>query len=673
MTIAQQQALFYDVEQQAITFQGRKLFQQQPNCPIAVLGQGQADVSMYRGNFDIQDHLLTKWPLMIQDHQASTNRLTLTLGTHQTAYLRLTFQIDAQAQLIVTPEVLTGSWNRLWLRIAAEPSDNVYGGGEQLSYFNLRGHHFPLWSSEPGIGRNKHTLTTFQADQDHAGGDYYTTNFPEATFISSQKYYCHATTYAYADFDFSQLGYYDLQFWAIPERLQFGTADNYPSLISKLTDQLGRTQGLPEWTNNGVIIGLQGGTERVEAIKQKLQQHHVQLAGLWCQDWEGTQTTSFGKRNYWEWRADSKLYPQLKAHIQDWQQEKLQFLAYINPYVVEDSDLFKEGAAHGYFAKTQTGDVYLVDFGEFLCGVVDFTNPAAYDWFKQVIQHNLIDIGIKGWMADFGEYLPTDVVLYDNSDPMVRHNQWPMLWAKCNYDAVQESTHPEELVYFMRAGATGSQKYGQLLWAGDQSVNWSKDDGIVSTIPAALSSGMVGISLSHSDIGGYTSMYGNIRSKELFMRWAEMAAFTPVMRTHEGNRPQQNFQVYDDDDAMAHLANCTQIFTKLTAYRQAVVNEAVTSGLPAQRPLMMYYDEPAADNCQTEYLFGRDLLVAPVVQPHQASWTVYLPDDQWINLWTGETYTGGTYDVPAPIGQTPVFYRQSSTFTQLFKEIGVLK
>lgn len=645
------------------------LFRQQGTEPVAILGRGSETVEMYRGNFDISDTVIEKVPLVVLTAVQHEDAITLMLGHDNIAYLSLTCR-SHDGQLTVTPKVLTGHWNRLWLRLNALPDEKIYGCGEQLSYFNLRGHHFPLWSSEPGIGRNKRTLTTFQADQDHAGGDYYTTNYPEATFISSQKYYCHADTYAYADFDFRDRGYHELQFWEIPASLTIEAAATFPELITKLSQRLGRTRGLPDWTNNGVIMGLQGGTQRVDTIKRRLESHGVSIAGLWCQDWEGIRMTSFGKRLFWDWQADDTLYPNLKQQIQAWQQTGTRFLGYINPYVANDSPLYETGVKNDYFAKTETGDVYLVDFGEFNCGVVDFTNPAAYDWFKSLIQTRLINEGFSGWMADFGEYLPTDVVLYDHSDPMVRHNEWPALWAKCNYESVMNSPYADQIVTFMRSGATGSQHYNQLLWAGDQSVNWSKDDGLISTVPAALSSGMIGNSLSHSDIGGYTSLYGNIRSKELFERWAEMSAFTPIMRTHEGNRPDQNFQVYDDDDAMTHLAQCTDWFVKLTPYRQNVVNEAVELGLPAQRPLFMYYDEPQAYDCQTEYLFGRDLLIAPVSQPGQSNWSVTLPDDDWVHLWSGKNYQGGTHLINAPLGQPPVFYRKNSPYTKLFQTIG---
>ena len=163
---------------------------------------------------------------------------------------------------------------------------------------------------------------------------------------------------------------------------------------------------------------------------------------------------------------------------------------------------------------------------------------------------------------------------------MVEHNHWPALWAQCNYDAVKESGKLGEVVYFMRAGYTGSQKYCTLLWAGDQSVDFSLHDGLASVICGALSAGMSGCGLSHSDIGGYTSLFGNCRTKELFLRWSEMAAFTPVMRTHECNRPDENFQYYDDEDCMNKLARLVDVYTMLAPYTKALVAEnAALNGL----------------------------------------------------------------------------------------------
>ena len=102
---------------------------------------------------------------------------------------------------------------------------------------------------------------------------------------------------------------------------------------------------------------------------------------------------------------------------------------------------------------------------------------------------------------------------------------------------------------------------------------------------------MIGCGLSHSDIGGYTSLFGNTRTKELFLRWAEMAAFTPVMRTHECNRPNENFQYYDDEDCMKQLARLVDVYTMLAPYIKTLVAENAAKGVPVQRPMFLHYEQ----------------------------------------------------------------------------------
>jgi alpha-glucosidase len=219
-------------------------------------------------------------------------------------------------------------------------------------------------------------------------------------------------------------------------------------------------------------------------------------------------------------------------------------MGYINPYLVEGGALFAEAAEKGYFVRRADGSNYLFDFGEFNCGVVDLTMPEAFGWYKDVIKTNLIGMGFRGWMADFGEYLPADAVCFGGSG-LARHNEWPALWARCNREAVEESGEP--CVFFMRAGATFSQRYATLIWAGDQCVDWSDDDGLPSVITAALTLGMSGFGLHCSDTGGYTTLFHLKRDEELLLRWLEFSCFTPVMRTHEGNRPESNVQLYDNE------------------------------------------------------------------------------------------------------------------------------
>jgi alpha-glucosidase len=226
-----------------------------------------------------------------------------------------------------------------------------------------------------------------------------------------------------------------------------------------------------------------------------------------------------------------------------------------------------------------------------------------------------------------------------------------------------------DALFFMRAGFTGVGAHCPLLWGGDQSVDFSRHDGLVTVICGALSSGLLGNAYHHSDIGGYTSLFGNVRTPELIMRWSEMATFTPVMRSHEGNRPKDNLQIDQDPEVLAHFARMTSIYVHLAPYLRSLSDEAVARGLPVQRPLFLHHEDDAATyTIQDAYLYGADMLVAPVWQAGQVERTVYLPRGrEWIHAWTGTSHTGGAeITIAAPVGQPPVFYASDAAMADLF-------
>ena len=644
------------------------IFKASEDQPMIYAGFGKENVQMYRGNFKIDDYVVERRPLFITGINKTDEGAELTFGDDLEA--KVTLEGDLATISFVQKN---DSINRFWIRVNSDQSEHVYGCGEQMSYFDMKGRHFPLWTGEPGVGRDKTTYITWKSDVDGmAGGDYYNTNFPQTTFVSSKKYYMHVQTTAYADFDFRNDDFHELQIWEVPEFIRIEAAEDFVKLLEKETAFLGRQPELPEWVYNGLIIGDQGGTERAFGILEKSLEKGIKVSGLWNQDWCGKRVTSFGKRLQWDWHYHKEMYPDLPDRIKELHERGIKYLGYINPYLVKDGMLFEEGLKKDVFARKKDGSVYLVDFGEFDCGVIDLTKTEAYNWFKdEVIKKYSIDIGIDGWMADFGEYLPTDdIVLGSGKSAMIEHNHWPALWAKCNYDAVCESGKLGEVVYFMRAGGIGSQKYCTLLWAGDQSVDFSRHDGLCTVICAALSSGMSGCGLNHCDIGGYTSLYDNLRTKEVFLRWAEMAAFTPVMRTHEGNRPDTNFQYYDDEDCMDKLARLTGIYTMIAPYIRELVKENASKGTPVERPLFMHYQ--GDDRCYTEqfeYLLGSDVLVAPVYTGGTDKREVFLPDDGFIHLWSGKEYGRGVCTVDAPLGYTPVFYKKDAKTAGLFEKV----
>ena len=490
------------------------LFMHTPEAPAVFLGVGKESIRMFRGNFDIEDRLSERLPLCFSGYEEIGDEKLLRFTSPAMEgdyYLCLA---EEERYLRLKGHCSDSRFNRLWLRLPAEEKEHITGGGEQFSALDLRGKLWPIWTREQGVGRNKLTEITRLADAaDGSGGDYHTTFFPQPTMISSRMYFAHVENYEYCELDLRESSFHEISLWSTELSLVFCCAGSYSSLLEKLTALLGRQPSLPEWAMRGLWLGVQGGTERAVAIEKRCRDAGLDLSAVWIQDWEGKRVTSFGSRLQWDWRWNQELYPQLDKVIAE--DTGTAWMGYINPYLVEDGVLFREAKENHFLVRRKDGSDYLFDFGEYDCGVVDLTNPAAYAWYKNIIKNNLIALGFKGWMADFGEYLPADAVCYEGSG-LALHNRWPVLWAECNREAVEESGKLGECVFFMRAGAAGSQKSATLIWAGDQCVDWSADDGLPSVITAALTLGMSGFGLHTCDAGGYTTLFYLKRDEELF-------------------------------------------------------------------------------------------------------------------------------------------------------------
>ncbi|MDK2823903.1 MAG: sulfoquinovosidase [Clostridia bacterium] len=638
--------------------------------PFIHVGKGQAKYDMHFGNFKIEECLdeklaLTEFELLEQ----SPNNLLVKFNKSDLAFVVINFTVINDRLEIIFQDYTEGL-NRVWVRIKAEEEEGIFGCGEQFSELNLRGKNVPLWVSEQGVGRNKKDYVTFQADVHYkSGGDWYTTYYPQPTFVSSNSYWCHVDDSYYMEFDFRNKSYHELCIWHIPERIIISKQESVLDVLRNLTEFFGRQPELPEWVYDGVWLGLQGGTQIVLDKLAKAEKHGLKVTALWCQDWEGKRITDFGKRLFWNWKYSQEMYPNLPETIKELNKKGIKYLGYINTFLATDGELFKEASEKGYLVKNEKGEDYL-GITEMDAGVLDLTNPGTVGWIKNIIKENMIGIGLSGWMCDFGEYLPTDAVLYSGESAEAFHNKYPAEWARVNREAVEEAGKVNEVTFFTRAGYTGTSRYSFIMWAGDQTVNWGLDDGLASVIPAALSLGMTGFGLSHSDIGGYTSLFGIVRTKELFMRWAELAAFTPIMRTHEGNRPDECWQFDSDEETLLHFAKMSHIYTHLKPYLKAIVKENAEEGIPCMRmPYIHYEKDKNLLNLKYQYLLGRDLMVAPVFEEGKTTQKVYLPDDQWVNVWTGEEYGQGTYEVDAPLGKIPVFYRKESKYKVLFEQI----
>jgi alpha-glucosidase len=270
-------------------------------------------------------------------------------------------------------------------------------------------------------------------------------------------------------------------------------------------------------------------------------------------------------------------------------------------------------------------------------------------------------------MADFGEALPWDGVLAGDVAAPAFHNRYPEVWAEVNRRAIEEAGRGDDVVFFTRSGFTRSPRHSTLFWLGDQLVSWDAHDGIKSAVTGALSGGISGFAFNHSDIGGYTTLdrplVGFTRSRELLLRWSELAAFGSVFRTHEGNDPEANHQIDSDPETLDHFVRMAKVHAAWSFYRDALVRDASSSGAPVMRhPYLHYPQDPTVRGLRYEqFMLGRELMVAPVLDPGRSQVEIYLPAGLWVNAWSGAVRgdpDDGTWrQVPAPLGRPAVFHR----------------
>ena len=569
-------------------------------------------------------------------------------------------------------------FNRVYLTYAADPDEHFFGFGEQFTNFDMKGRQVPIWVSEQGVGRGEQPIT-LGADITNggAGGNEFTSYAPIPFYITSQMRSLGLENNAYTLFDFRKRDRVQVTVHSPTVYLTLYDGDSPGEIIQSYTTDK-RMKGLPEWIHAGAIVGMQGGSGQVEQVYGQLEKRDVPISAFWLQDWVGQRTTSFGKQLWWNWEVDYDRYPEWEEMVAGFESRDIKTMVYASPYLANIGDLkpnmrrnlFKEAEEQGFLIKDPGGEPYLILNTDFHFGMIDLTNPNAWAWYKQVLKEQVAGSGANGWMADFGEGLPYDAVLYEG-DPRILHNEYPALWAKLNREVVDELGGDH--VFFNRAAFTNSPAFSTLFWEGDQLVSWSEYDGIKSAVTGLNTAGLSGLALNHSDIGGYTTATNPLmkyhRSRELLYRWMEMNAFTLIFRTHEGNQPDNNVQFYTDNETLDTFAYWAKVYAALFEYRKELVQAATETGLPVVRhPFIHYPDDPETWKItHQEFMLGADFLIAPVTDEGAAEVTAYLPQGEWTHLWNGQTYQGGQYvTVPAPLGQPGVFYLKGSKWGEEF-------
>merc|ERR1711953_181706 len=558
-----------------------------------------------------------------------------------------------------------------------------------------------MLTREQGMGRNSSELVSFISNRCcSAAGDYHHSYWPQPTFVimnpRHQKfYYVNAWHDEFSWLDFTNDGFHEIEFHISEEltnednlmvNFDIGFGPSYADTVMKLSLSQGDQPKLPTWVVEGTTIGVQGGTDRVLEIYDNATNYDIPITGIWIQDWAGQIFTDFGDRVFWNWEWNETQYPALDEKIEEFAEKGVYFLNYLNPHLLNspESKLFLEGSEKGYFVKNRTsGGDLLQEFGfsPYKVVSIDLSNPEASEWFKQkIIIENTINFGFRGWMADFGEYLPysEDALFFDGTDGRHWHNKYPEKWAELNWQALVETNKVGECFYFSRAGWNGMRKHSTSAWAGDQNVDYSYGDGLPTTIPAALSLGASGFGITHFDIGGYTGFLPLKRTRDLFHRSAEAAIFTPVMRTHEGNQPAENWQFYSGRCTMRLYARLVKVHLLLANYIDFLMQENTDLGKPIQRP-MLWVAKTAEEmehvkSIQFQYKFGDgdDILVAPVIRKNEESQTFYVPEGEWIYFWDNDITVTGPKDgftIESDIGFPPAFFLKDSAFASDFEKV----
>lgn len=642
------------------------VFASRPGRSVLAAVRGEVSWQDRTGHFTSSEDRESMWSSMRisgveHDAEAVTVGGTLTGPDVEPLTFRLRLGTADPHRLAVSAHV-PGA-DSVVLRLPRAHDEPVHGLGAQFTDFDLSGSFVPIVTREQGVGRGRQPLTALAEATEGGGGDEFATYAPVPFALIGARRGVALDTTRYSTWDLRRPELVDVTHWHDEVSATVYSGAEPADVLESRTGDTGRPDPLPDWALDGAIVGLQGGSQEVRRKLAMLRDTPV--SAVWLQDWTGSRRTDFGDRLWWTWQLDRDRYGDWESLVSELRARDIRVLTYVNPFLVDAGDregrnLYREAEAAGYLVRNRQGAPYLLDQGGFSAALVDLSNPAAVDWYVDVIAGEVAGAGAAGWMADFGEGLPFDAVLHQG-DSAEWHNRWPDEWARVNELACQRAGMPDCLVFHRSTGPHTAST----MWAGDQLVDFGAEDGMTSALHGMLAAGASGMPLTHSDTGGYTGLaqplVGVRRTPEVLQRWSELSAWGVLLRTHEGNRPAEGAQVYDDAASADAFAEQARVFAALSDYRAEVVAEAAERGMPALRHVRLAYpDQSWPEGVDDQFLFGRSFLVAPVLDAGATSATAHLPPGRWVHLWTGDEYgepdSVSSATVAAPPGQPAVFY-----------------
>ncbi|MET9032848.1 alpha-xylosidase [Streptomyces mirabilis] len=333
--------------------------------------------------------------------------------------------------------------------------------------------------------------------------------------------------------------------------------------------------------------------------------------------------------NWCDFQWDPRVFPDPEGMLTRLKDKGLHICVWINPYIAQRSPLFAEGKALGHLLRKPDGSVWQWDLWQPGMALVDFTSPAARDWYASKLEA-LLDQGVDCFKTDFGERVPVDVAYADGADPERMHNYYSYLYNRTVFEVLRKHRGEAEAVVFARSATAGSQQF-PVHWGGDCEATYAS---MAESLRGGLSLGMSGFGFWSHDIGGFEGT----PTPALFKRWIAFGLLSSHSRLHGSSSYRVPWLF--DEEAVDVLRLFTRLKLGLMPYLYEVARAAHTEGVPMMRAMVLEFpDDPGCAHLERQYMLGPDLLVAPVFSD-EGDVSYYVPDGTWTHYLTGRTVTG---------------------------------
>lgn len=532
----------------------------------------------------------------------------------------------------------------------------VYGLGEKAGNLERTGRSFTMKGPDP-MGYDAETTDplykhwpfyiTYNSNTGLSYGLFYD-NFSIAWFDMGKEIDCYHGSFRSYHGECGDLDYY------------FMAGPHISDVTMRFSWLTGKTAFMPKWS-----LGYSGSTmtyTEADNAQEQLMKfiEECDENGIPCDSFQLSSgyTTINGKRYVFNWNYDK--FPDPKKFAADFHARGVKLCANIKPALLLDHPKYEELDKKGLYLRSRDGSVS--ELSQFWGGVgsyIDFTNTQAYDWWKDQVTKQLLEYGIDSTWNDNNEYEVWDGQAKANGfghevNVGLIRPVLTLLMMKASFDAQTEFA-PEKRPYLIsRSGSPGMQRYVQT-WSGDNRTSWK-------TLKYNIKMG-VGMSLSGMynighDIGGFA---GDAPEPELFVRWVQNGTFTPRFTIHSWNDDKTVNVPWMYPEYTALVRKTMLLRVRLTPYFYDLLYRSHENGEPFLRPVFYNYENDAKTFAESDdFMVGRDLLVASVVNKGQFERSVYLPEEEygWTDFHTGLWYDGGqTVTLPAPIQYNPLLVR----------------